>query len=541
MKHKTLLSQIALGEDSSRQFKVDVRNAESLASEMAAFSNSKGGTIFIGVDDNGKARGVAGPDVKRINQLIGNSASQLVRSPLTVHSENVKLPNGRIVIVLVVPSGIDKPYFDKNGVIWFKTGADKRRINSKEELRRLFQMSAQFHADELPTKAGIARLDKLRFRDFLRDVHNLEYPDSPAEMTHLLQNMNLAADNGKLNLAGTLLFAEQPEWIVPQFVVKAIRYPGNAIHVSKYVDTEDFSGPLPKIFEGAMAFILRNLHKVQAGRGVNSPGRPEIPESVFEELLVNALVHRDYFVSAPIRLFVFDDRIEIISPGTLPNNLTVEKIRAGNSNIRNPILVSYAAKGLLPYHGLGSGVQRALANWPDIDFFSNHDGNTFVATVRRPPHSAKKMGKNRIETQNEPNHDHDEPNIEPNFEPNNEPSSDSKNAPIKNGPINGPINGPVNAPINAPVNAPINEIKKNNPKNGPLNGSLSGPINGPINALSEQLLIIIATNPGVSYEQLSHVTRKGRTTVTRTLRKLREMGILRRIGSKKGGHWEIIR
>ncbi|MFZ1730112.1 MAG: ATP-binding protein [Bacteroidota bacterium] len=182
-----------------------------------------------------------------------------------------------------------------------------------------------------------------------------------------------------------LLFAEQPEWIVPQFVVKAIRYPGNRIHTTDYLDTEDFSGTLPRLFEGALAFIMRNLHKVQAGRGVNAPGLAEISETVFEELLVNALMHRDYLVSAPIRLFIFDDRIEIISPGHLPNNLMVEKIRTGNSNIRNPILVSYVAKGLLPYHGLGSGIKRALEQWPLIDFTDDHKGCLFTATVHRKP------------------------------------------------------------------------------------------------------------------------------------------------------------
>jgi len=104
---------------------------------------------------------------------------------------------------------------------------------------------------------------------------------------------------------------------------------------------------------------------------------------VFEELLVNALVHRDYLVSASVRLFAFDNRIEIISPGHLPNNLTVEKIRTGNSNIRNPILVSYVAKGLLPYHGLGSGIKRALQHWPAIDFYDDHDGCLFTAVVHR--------------------------------------------------------------------------------------------------------------------------------------------------------------
>jgi ATP-dependent DNA helicase RecG len=385
MNREELTREIACGEDSSRQFKADVRNAESLASEMAAFANSNGGIIFIGVADDGAMAGLSAQDVSRINQLISNAASHLVRSPLTVQTQNVVLENDRIVIALTIPKGIDKPYFDKNGVIWLKTGADKRRVNSKEELRRLFQISDQFHADELPTKAGIDRLDKLRFRDFLRDVYKRAYPDSLADRTLLLKNMNLATDDGMLNLAGVLMFAEQPEWIVPQFVVKAIRYPGNKIHATDYVDTEDFAGPLPKMFDDALAFVMRNLRKVQAGRGVNAPGLPEIPESVFEELLVNALVHRDYLVSAPIRLFVFDNRIEIISPGHLPNNLTVEKIREGNSNIRNPILVSYVAKGLLPYHGLGSGIKRALEYWPQIDFVDDHDGCLFTATIYRQP------------------------------------------------------------------------------------------------------------------------------------------------------------
>ena len=380
---RELKAQVVLGEDSRRQFKRDMTNPDALAAEMAAFSNSDGGAIFLGVADDGSMPGLSRADVARLNQMIGNAAAQHVRSPLTVQTENIKLAGGRLVIVVTVPKGIDKPYFDKNGIIWLKSGADKRRVNSKEELRRLFQVSDQFHADELPTKAGIEKLDKLRFRDFLRDYYQQRYPEARAQRLRLLQNMNLATDDGVLNLAGVLLFAERPEWIKPQFVVKAIRYPGNAIHVDKYLDTEDFSGPLRKVFDDAMAFIMRNLRKVQAGRGVNSLGTPEIPPSALEELLVNALVHRDYLISAPIRLFIFDNRIEIISPGHLPNNLTVDKIRAGSSVIRNPILVSYVAKGLLPYRGLGSGIKRALEDWPQIDFLDDREGNLFVSTVRR--------------------------------------------------------------------------------------------------------------------------------------------------------------
>ena len=372
-----------LGEDSGRQFKADVRNADSLASDLVAFSNGAGGVILIGVADNGTMPGLAPEDVHRVNQLIGNAATQHMRSPISPKTENVAVGEGRIVIVLTIPEGIDKPYFDKNGVIWLKSGADKRRINSKEELRRFFQFADQFHADELPTKAGLDRIDWDRFAVFLRDVHGQTVPKTETDRLRLLQNMNLATLAGPVNLAGVLLFAKEPELIQPSFILKAIAFPGTSVAESTYDDSEDFSGPLPAIFQNSMAFIKRNLRKIQAGRSVNAPGKPEIPLPVFEELLVNALIHRDYLIEAPIRLFVFRERIEIVSPGHLPNHLTVEKIRAGNSNIRNPILASYAAKGILPYHGIGSGIKRALADWPDIAFTDDRDGCLFTATVRR--------------------------------------------------------------------------------------------------------------------------------------------------------------
>ena len=379
----TLLNQIACGEDSSRQFKQNITNVDSLAAEMAAFANADGGVIFIGVDDDGSIPGLTFSDVSRINQIISNAASQHIKSPLTVKTENIPVDNNRLVIVLTIPKGQDKPYFDRNGVIWLKTGSDKRKINSREELCRLFQSVDRFHADELPTKAGINKLDKIRFREFLQKIYDTTLPDDPGDLQILLQNMNLATEDGMLNLAGVLLFTEHPEFIKPQFILKSVRYPGNTIHPSEYIDTEDFTGPLPRIYEDAMAFIMRNLHKIQAGRGVNSPGVPEIPAAVFEELLVNALVHRDYLISAPIRIFIFDNRIEIISPGNLPNNLSVEKIRKGNSNIRNPVLVSFIAKGLLPYRGLGSGIKRAFENWPDIDLIDDRDGCLFTAIINR--------------------------------------------------------------------------------------------------------------------------------------------------------------
>jgi len=374
---------VARGEDSTHQFKEDIRSADSLAAEMVAFSNSQGGIIFIGISDSGKLSGLSSQDVSRINQLISNAASQHVRSPLTVRTENIAIDDNHVVIVLTIAEGIDKPYFDNKGVIWLKSGADKRRVNSKEELRRLFQDIDIIHADEIPVNAGPEILDRIRFRDFLRDKFDEPMPESSTQLLQLLINMNLATSDGHLNLAGTLLFAEKPQRIKPVFIIKSVCYPGTDVMATKYIDSEDFGGPFDAVFRDALSFIMRNLRKEQQDQSVNSLGKPEIPEIVFEELLVNALVHRDYLISASIRLFIFSDRIEIISPGHLPNHLTIEKIRTGNSIIRNPILASFVAKGLLPYRGLGSGIRRALKHWPNICFTDDREGNMFIASVRR--------------------------------------------------------------------------------------------------------------------------------------------------------------
>lgn len=383
MDRTTLQSQIALGEDSKRQFKRDVTNADALAAEMAAFSNSEGGVIYLGVEDDGALTGLSSEDVTRLNQLISNAASQHIRSPIIVQTENIALDNGRLLIILTVPKGLDKPYFDRNGVIWLKTGADKRRVHSKEELRRLFQSTDLVHADEVPTTARLDALDRYSFADFLQKTYSLDLPEKEPDLLRLLQNMNLASNEGFLNLAGVLLFSKRPDWIKPAFIIKAVNLPTNTLHDSQYNDSEDIAGRLREQFDQAMAFIMRNLHKRQGDQGFNSVGEPEVPRIVFEELLVNALIHRDYFISAPIRVLVFLERIEIISPGHLPNHLTVEKVRAGNSNLRNPILASFVAKNILPYRGLGSGILRALAAWSNIDFDDQRDANLFKVTIWR--------------------------------------------------------------------------------------------------------------------------------------------------------------
>ncbi|MCK9466388.1 MAG: hypothetical protein M0Q29_10945 [Thiopseudomonas sp.] len=115
----------------------------------------------------------------------------------------------------------------------------------------------------------------------------------------------------------------------------------------------------------------------------NTLGELEVPPIAIEELLVNALMHRDYFDSASIRILVFRDRIEIISPGHLPDNISTDEIKRGKTKRRNPVLSEHAAH-VLPYRGLGSGINRALQAWPHIELQDHKSGNEFRAVITRP-------------------------------------------------------------------------------------------------------------------------------------------------------------
>lgn len=382
METTELIDILSRGEDSRHQFKVDVTNADALAAEIVAFSNTAGGRIFIGVNDDGSVRGLSGADMARLNQLIANSASQNVRPAVNPFTDNVAHPAGT-VLVLTVAEGVSKPYMDKNGVIWVKNGSDKRRATSREELQRLFQQAGLVHADETPVAAlGAGDVDMPYFEAFFTQQFGESLAQHNQPLPQLLTNMNLM-NQERLNVAGALLFTKAPQYALPAFIVKAVAFVGNQIEDERYLDSRDITGKLADVFQQTLGFISANTRAIQGEQGFNSQGQSEIPRVVWEELVANALIHREYFISAPVRILVFPDRVEIISPGHLPNNLTIENIKAGNSNMRNPILASFAAK-LLPYRGLGSGLLRALRAWPHIELIDDRAGNLFKAIVARP-------------------------------------------------------------------------------------------------------------------------------------------------------------
>lgn len=254
---------------------------------------------------------------------------------------------------------------------------------SQDELRRLFQESGKLYADEMTFKnADFKDIDLELFKQFHEKKYGVPFDGDVKSFPQTLENLNLAS-NGYLNLAGLLLFGKNPMKYIPLSQIIAVSFIGNDIGGKEYRDSENIEGNLKRLYIDGLAFMKRNLRKIQKGQDFNTTGILEIPQPVLEELLINALIHRNYFISSNIRVLIFDNRVEIISPGKLPNNLTVEKIKRGVSIKRNHTLASFAFD-LIPYRGIGSGIIRVLQHYPDIEFFNDVEIEQFKTIIKRP-------------------------------------------------------------------------------------------------------------------------------------------------------------
>lgn len=379
MNTEEILNDIALGEDSSRQFKLKLNNAQQLAKEMCAMSNSRGGEIYVGVDDEGIVAGIASEDLRKYNQWISAAANEMIRPAIYPHTKSFEIDK-KVILVISLSDGVSKPYCDNKGVYWTKSGSDTRNA-SPQELARMFQASSQITLDETPTKAGIDDLNKAKFLTFFERQQGQQLADTGLSLNQVLENMNLAED-GYLTLGGLLLFGDNVQKFRPYGLIRAVSYMGVELGDNDFIDKDDLLGTLDDQYKSAMIFLKRNLKKVPSGSSFNDPAKLEISEQALEEILVNALLHRDYSKNAVIRLFIFNDRVEIVSPGSLPNHLTVENVKSGNSVMRNPLLASFGTK-LMPYSGIGSGVPRVYKTHPNTELINDPEGEQFKVILRR--------------------------------------------------------------------------------------------------------------------------------------------------------------
>ena len=416
-----ILKQIKAGEVSGVQFKERILDKYDIACELVAFSNSHGGKLVVGIKDKtGETNALSYSEVQETTNLLSDIASENVVPSILIKIDTVEVEDGNLVVA-TVKEGLNKPYHDNKGIVWVKNGADKRKVFDNAELAEMMTDCGSFAPDEAVVReATVNDLDATTIKQFLGnrfdrvlekkgltgDAFNeasLDMICSAIAKGHdcekILRNLRFIRPDGTLTVAAMLLFGKYTQRWMPMMTAKCICFAGNSIGSKVFrdkVNDADMEGNLLHQYDTIMDFFTRNLHNVQVGEEFNSMGKLEIPYTSLVEFTVNCLVHRSLNMKAPVRIFIFDNRVEIHSPGALPNGLTIDDIKAGTSMPRNMFLFNNAIY-LLPYTGVGSGITRALDEDINVTFMNNDKAQEFVITVWRGESNQVEEKSNEVE------------------------------------------------------------------------------------------------------------------------------------------------
>ncbi|MCS6938018.1 MAG: putative DNA binding domain-containing protein [Roseiflexus sp.] len=382
-----LLDRIHRGENLHTEFKEAEVHPDDIAAELVAFANTDGGQLIFGVTDDGRIAGVADSD--RLAQRVDQIAYNNCEPPITVVQETVRDDTGRTVLIVNVPKGDQRPYQTKQrGDFFIRTSSGRRRV-SRQELLRLFQSAESLYYDEtLLVQATLADLGGSAIERFMQQAYQRSVEESGG-LEVLLRKLRLAREHAgtiRPTVAAMLFFGYDPQRFLPQSHLAAARIPGTDLSAAPS-DAKQIGGRLLDILEDARRFLNIHLATAHRIRDFEPEVSPELPPEALRELLVNALAHRDYTITAPVRVFVFDDHVEIRTPGGLPTTVTIDAIQMGAAHVlRNPTVYTLFSRwGLVT--GVGSGVYRAMrlirqATGRDPELFVA--GNEFVVSMARP-------------------------------------------------------------------------------------------------------------------------------------------------------------
>ena len=338
-----ILDQIAAREDSRWEFKqvefagrkLRSPKRDVLADEIAAFANARGGVLLCGVTDDGKVQELSGEQLAALDAVLVELSTDSITPPVRIATHHRRLPDGNLVAVVEVPEG--DTHHRSPGGSYVRVGGTKREMTTEEGIR-LAQRRGQARVrsyDERPIgNTGFGALEETLWKPLL-SARAAAAPEAALERLALLA----ANDSGAIRatVAGVLLCTRRPERWVRGASITAACYRGTD-RASGQIDAREIVGPLNGQIAGAMAFAERNM-RVAARK---DPGRVEIPQYSLRalfEAIVNAVAHRDYSISGRVRFSMFQDRVEIQSPGTLPNNLALDGLGARVAT-RNEALVS---------------------------------------------------------------------------------------------------------------------------------------------------------------------------------------------------------
>ena len=373
-----LFEIIGNGENSGVEFKRDSIQNRDLAKELVAFANSRGGCVVFGVEDDGTIAGLTRPNFE---EWVMTACRDKIRPELIPYFELIRnVEPGRDVAVVRVDRGwtVHNVWHQNHRRYCIRVGSQSREA-SAQELERLFQQRGAFRTEIRGVSgSSLADLDRRRLRDYFRRVRQQSppSPDDEEGWQRLLINTDLMVEedkNAAITVAAVLLFGTTPNRLLPQAGIDAVAYPGRDKDYAAAERTA-LRGPMTPLYstgerdddtaelvenglvEQAIEFVRRNT-KVSASLegGTRRQERWDYPEEAVREAVVNALVHRDYLLSSTdIELSIYADRLEIISPGRLPNGITPDRMLTGCRAARNQLLKDIMRDyGYLEHMGMG--------------------------------------------------------------------------------------------------------------------------------------------------------------------------------------------
>ena len=422
---------ISNGENSYVEFKRDDVQPEKLCKEFAALMNMRGGYILLGVEDDGTVSGLT-RDPKKTEEWVMEVVRNCVRPAIIPEWYSLEWKTGKFIGIISLPSDAPyKPYQAKRGSSWMtqvRVGTTTREA-SHEENTRLSRQGGQFQYDHMPApNAGINDLDMKRIINYFRYVRQQENlaDDEFEHWEYLLRNSELMCElNGNIvpSAAGILLFGKNPKRFFPQVGITAVAYVGTEKDydarareyiqgplISLFLPPEqqsmnnypviqrNFSDPISivetGVIEQAVDFVRRAINiKAYIDSGARRQEIWDYPYQAVREAIINAVTHRDYaFEGTDIELSIYSDRIEIISPGHLPNAVTVEKMRSGYRSARNKI-IKEVLRDYRYIEAKGLGVPRNIIkemrehNGTEVDLIDEED--RFTVRLWRLPNGAK--------------------------------------------------------------------------------------------------------------------------------------------------------
>ena len=381
-----LLEIINNGENSGVEFKRDTLQNHDLAKELVAFSNFGGGLVLLGVEDDGRISGVTRGNLE---EWVMTTCRDKIRPAIIPFYGVVRdMEPGKDVAIVQVSRGFDvHSLWHNNGNRYYIRIGTQSREASHEELGRLFQQRGTIRA-ELRSVSGatLSELDRRRLRDYFGRVREQDVPadDDEAGWRTLLVNTEIMTDEG-VSVGGILLFGTTPNRFLPHAGIDAAAFPGTEKDYAAR-ERKPLRGPMAPLLDAAGAIVENGLVE-QALEFVrrNAPGTADLeggrrvdkaayPHEALREGIVNALIHRDYLLTGTdVELSLYSDRLEIISPGRLPNGITPERMRAGTRAYRNQLLKEVMHDyGYLEHMGMGiprkiiAGMQKHNNTAPEL-------------------------------------------------------------------------------------------------------------------------------------------------------------------------------